>query len=191
MKCAHCGIEFDTNRSDQKYCSVKCRRAQERVVARGNRQLAVATCPVCGKEFVKHMGNEKYCSDDCRRLAKLQKDNNRARRKHPNYKPKRPVFDKVCPHCGKSFITTEATKKFCSAACFNAHMKKIQAMALAQEKAQALNNKAVSRPTKKLDDWAREAYQCGLDYGTYRALIGQGKTFEELKTQYEQRRAGI
>ena len=36
--------------------------------------------------------------------------------------------------------------------------------------------------TKSLDDWIREAAECNLDYGNYRAQIELfGKTFEELK----------
>lgn len=45
-------------------------------------------------------------------------------------------------------------------------------------------DEATGKPTKTLSDWAREAAECGLDYGNYRALIErQGKTFEELKAQ--------
>lgn len=39
-------------------------------------------------------------------------------------------------------------------------------------------------PTKKLGDWLREAAECHLDYGTYRALISSGKTFDELKQTF-------
>lgn len=36
---------------------------------------------------------------------------------------------------------------------------------------------------KTLDQWAREADECNLDYGTYRGLIEQGHSFDELKAQ--------
>ena len=42
-------------------------------------------------------------------------------------------------------------------------------------------DEAQGKPVKTLDDWAREADECNLDYGTYRALIAAGKTFEQLK----------
>ena len=41
--------------------------------------------------------------------------------------------------------------------------------------------------SKTLSDWVREADECNLDYGTYRALRESGKSFDELKAQAEQR----
>lgn len=40
------------------------------------------------------------------------------------------------------------------------------------------------KPVKKLEDWEREARECGVDYGTYRGLVTVfGKTKEEIKAQ--------
>ena len=44
-------------------------------------------------------------------------------------------------------------------------------------------DEAQGKPVKTISDWAREADECNLDYGTYRALIAQGKTFEQLKAE--------
>lgn len=41
-----------------------------------------------------------------------------------------------------------------------------------------IKNEIVGKP---MDEWIREASECGLDYGTYRTLIEQGKTFEQVK----------
>lgn len=46
------------------------------------------------------------------------------------------------------------------------------------------------RVGKTLEDWVREARECNLDYGNYRALIAAGKTFEELKATAGTRTAG-
>lgn len=51
-------------------------------------------------------------------------------------------------------------------------------------KQRAIDN---ATPQKSLAEWCREAAECGLDYGNYRALINMGKTFEELKAQAESR----
>ena len=32
-----------------------------------------------------------------------------------------------------------------------------------------------------IEQWAREALQCGMSYGQYRVAIASGKTFDELK----------
>ena len=61
---------------------------------------------------------------------------------------------------------------------FNKIQKKLVREREARIKAEALNRHT---SPKTLDDWLREADACGLDYGTYRALIAQGKTFEQLK----------
>lgn len=39
-----------------------------------------------------------------------------------------------------------------------------------------------SKSNKTLSEWCREAAECNLDYGNYRALIEHcGKTYKELK----------
>ena len=48
-------------------------------------------------------------------------------------------------------------------------------------------DEAQGKPVKTLEDWAREADECNLDYGTYRALIAAGRTFEQLKAQADRR----
>lgn len=41
-----------------------------------------------------------------------------------------------------------------------------------------IKNEIVGKP---LDEWIREASECGLDYGTYRQLRESGKSYDELK----------
>ena len=71
-----------------------------------------------------------------------------------------------------------ANQKFCSVECYRKSLRK------SFLKQRAIDN---ATPRKSLDEWCREASECGLDYGNYRALINQGKTFEELKAQAESR----
>lgn len=44
---------------------------------------------------------------------------------------------------------------------------------------------------KSLDDWCREASLCNLDYGTYRALIQAGKSFDDLHKLADRRNPQI
>lgn len=76
----------------------------------------------------------------------------------------------ICLHCGNEFTFSprQPNKKFCSRKCKENFYAKLE-----REK----------NERKSLEQWAREADECNLDYGTYRALIEQGHTFDELKAQ--------
>lgn len=41
-----------------------------------------------------------------------------------------------------------------------------------------IKNEIVGKP---MDEWIREASECGLGYGTYRQLRESGKSYDELK----------
>lgn len=71
-----------------------------------------------------------------------------------------------------------ANQKFCSVECYRKSLRK------SFLKQRAIEN---ATPRKPLEEWCREARECGLDYGNYRALINMGKTYEELKAQAEYR----
>ena len=75
----------------------------------------------------------------------------------------------ICAFCGKQFVLAHGGcvcrhMPFCSDRCRNSHKQGL-----------------TFKPRKSLSEWSREADECNLDYGNYRALIAQGKTFEQLK----------
>ena len=76
-----------------------------------------------------------------------------------------------CPQCKKNFNpdSKHPHQKFCSRECGKLYRR--------------LNPPATkqTQPTKTLEQWSREALECNLDYGNYRALIAAGKTYEDLK----------
>lgn len=74
-----------------------------------------------------------------------------------------------CPNCKKEFVWKNhlQEKRFCSTRCENDYKARFP-------------NGDPSAP-KSLDQWVKEADECGMDYGNYRALIGMGRTYEELK----------
>lgn len=78
-----------------------------------------------------------------------------------------------CLYCGKEFEPTGTSQKYCSPQCGKAYRSKIP---------QPMSKE------RTLDDWVREANECNLDYGTYRALIKIGRTYEELKETADRRR---
>ena len=75
----------------------------------------------------------------------------------------------TCLHCSKLFVAHDSHTLFCSRLCYDEFRHK------QKRKAQVKG--------KSLSEWQREAAECNLDYGSYRGLIEQGKTFEELKAQ--------
>lgn len=85
-----------------------------------------------------------------------------------------------CEFCGKIFDPAKGNARFCSRKCYDAW--RIAPKESKQEPAE---------PPKPLTDWIREAKECNLDYGTYRGLIEQGKTFDQLKALAPSRNPGI
>lgn len=75
-----------------------------------------------------------------------------------------------CKFCGRELKpdAKHPNQKYCSEKCRNRFVK-------------GLFHLRPGYVDKSLADWVREAAECNLDYGTYRALRNAGKTFEELK----------
>ena len=77
---------------------------------------------------------------------------------------------KRCRFCGRSFQAKSHTRIYCSEEC--------------RKKQHAARYWYVEQPRtdgKKFAQLAREAADCNLDYGTYRALIEQGRTYSQIK----------
>lgn len=92
----------------------------------------------------------------------------------------------TCELCGCRFETYKS-KKVCPVCRDKRLRERRNERERIQRKrtyAQKKVDESIGKPTKTLDDWCREAAECNLDYGTYRALVElQGKTFDELKAQ--------
>lgn len=84
-----------------------------------------------------------------------------------------------CVVCGKTFQATHPRKKFCSPEC--AGIKRAKKVPKKRTK-QILN--------KTFDEIVSESDACGLSYGKYKLALKTGKTFEELKAEYEAKKSG-
>ena len=84
---------------------------------------------------------------------------------------------RICERCGTEFAEKHFAK-YCQTCRPAAHREQNRMQHTLIRKRV---DEAQGKPVKTLDDWAREARECNLDYGTYRALIAAGKTFEQLK----------
>lgn len=213
-QCVVCGKMFETNFPHIITCSPACskvnhnRRRKELAKEKLNNPTTDSTpikCQHCGKEFAKWRGNQKFCSEECRKADE--------KAKRPKPKPAPP---KVCAHCGQEFIPTNNNQKYCSIVCCEAHWhrsavektltcktcgkkftdvynakycsKKCRDEAVKKLQVANAMAKATGEKVKSFADWSREAHECNLDYGTYRAQIEVfGKTYEELKATADTR----
>lgn len=170
MKCQYCGKEIAPNTKRRKFCSKFCLHQSWLEKLRREtleRKMTPIVCRICGKQFTpKNSGAELFCSPDCRKEARNQRQ-----KKYGNT-----IITKRCAFCGKEYSAAKDSGKYCSSECRrNGRNETVR------------KNKAPPPHNKSLDEWAREAFACGLDYGNYRALIDRGKTYEQLKVQYESR----
>lgn len=186
-KCEYCGREFEPSRSNQRFCSYKCNqkywyhnnpeyrarkkaKSQEHKAARLDR---VRTCAICGKEFKPIRSPQKCCSPECRK-EHYRRYFNDYFHKHHSAKEKLPL--PVCRNCGNEFKPDNSGKIFCCRECY---------VEYCSAKKAAAKKPAAKNDGKTLGQWVREAKECGLDYGTYRAYLNMGKTYEELKAKHE------
>lgn len=168
MKCLICGADVPIGR--YVYCSAACARQAELARARNcdrkHTTPAEAVCPICGKVF-EPKPNEKYCSYECKNIAHNRLLSLARKQRRTGYSVKK------CEVCGKEFKPVNGSQKCCSPECSIGERRR--------------KTHAKSAPPKSLAEWCREANECNLDYGNYRALITSGKTFEELKALADSR----
>ena len=138
MVCRVCDKEFKPKDKENIYCSRSCYLA---AIKRNTKSI----CLTCGKEFIVGRDSKgKYCSKEClftyqsevARMCRELKQNIKQLNKEANHIKvmmyKRLVKEhrillrkKECIVCGKEFIYTHATQKYCSNKCGSKmkHMK--------------------------------------------------------------------
>lgn len=115
--CEYCGTEFTHQFKSQprRFCSRLC--ASHFNNNKRKREYPTYICAKCGKEFTQRRGElaGKYCS----RLCSDSADKGASRRL--------PRIEKVCPHCGKTFLTLPYNETTCcSRLCAARHKAKTQ-----------------------------------------------------------------
>ena len=111
-------------------------------------------CCNCGKLFRTYSLAVHFCSKECSQAFRENL-----------------YGEHHCCHCGKSFWIDShysLSRRTCSIECRRnrSKVRKVPAIPLKR---------------KTFDDYIREAYECGLSYGKYKAQLHLGKTYEELK----------
>lgn len=112
--CPVCGKEFETAKLRKTYCSIDCRKIQQRK-DRWNRKDRKSgpgmPCEYCGATIPEDRnGRTKYCSDRCKEKMILQ-------RRAEKRRAARPVFHKECKYCKKPFETEFSFQVYCSDQC--------------------------------------------------------------------------
>lgn len=74
-------------------------------------------CPECEMEFLPNRSDQRYCSDPCRIRHHKREQNRKRQREQYHAKPKLPIGQANCPHCGKEFYRNTTTRMFCSMTC--------------------------------------------------------------------------
>ena len=130
--------------------------------------------PQCGEEFFPSVARQKYCSKACWTSDYY-------------HRPLHKVTSATCVICGKEFKPCNYLQKYCSPECYMVSEKKRNRRKAIERVKPKPKPKTKPKPAKTLEQWAREAAECNLDYGTYRGLIQLGKTYEELKATADTR----
>lgn len=119
--CEYCGVEFETDRENKRFCTRKCKeknsRKRTRKGERYDNLTYVKKCTVCGKKFITTSYDKIYCSDICKYKQKYSKNkqymNEYSKKYYKNnkeyfkeyhkeyYKNRSKIY--VCLTCGKSF----------------------------------------------------------------------------------------
>lgn len=68
--CEVCGAQFESPRSDRRFCSVRCARAQFR--KEPARNYGEGKCAVCGKVYLRTSHNSVYCSPECVKIGRAR-----------------------------------------------------------------------------------------------------------------------
>ena len=101
----------------------------------------------------------------------------------------------ICPICQKEFTPKNSTQKYCGTDCNIIVHRNQSRECYIKRRAKETTARAVAKaakvpppPVKTFADWTREAADCNMDYGTYRAQIEVfGKTYEQLKATADSR----
>lgn len=113
-KCMQCGIEFQTRKPKQKYCSRECaNKARSGEKHHNHTEYVELECAWCGKKYSvipSRAENSLYCSKECRVAATAKLNTGRKiEKEHLTYR---------CRWCRKLF-TSSRHSEFCSQKCKN------------------------------------------------------------------------
>ena len=157
-QCPVCGNWFKPNYNPDKqiYCSAKCRSIHNNAKHNPNPRK-VLHCVVCGK--ILQGKRLKFCSDDCSRKFEAQ------------HKPVPKIY--ICEVCGSSYQLKQGGSRCLCPDCYR------------ESKVTPKPKPKPAPRIKSFDDYAREADECGLSYGKYKVALKLGKTYEQLKAEYQ------
>lgn len=181
--CLYCGKEIKQGY----YCSNLCYNRHLNQIYPQSK-----SCVVCGQSFTTYYNHQILCgSPHCKKThyKNLVKEYHRKKRLL-----KKPVI-KTCKFCGKQF-TYGRLRVFCSDSCnrhffqrIDYHKKNPATDTISAADAADLSNDFFHAfdylDNSNIDDANKKAAECGLSYGKFKAQLRLGKSFEQLKAEYQ------
>lgn len=105
--CVKCNQDFETKRKDTKYCSSKCKKAQQYL---NQNQIMKKQCQNCKQEFETRKEKTVFCSISCSNSNRTNDE-----------------VTLICKECNQSFTKPYILRDvlFCSRSCATTHQNKI------------------------------------------------------------------
>lgn len=141
-KCVICGEEFIPQKTSQILCGkLECKKESSRrrikqsklkakLKANGEypEGLTVRKCIICGEEFMPKNKSQILCGKtECFKERAYRQKQNIPEEKYPNligvYHFSTSGVEKICPTCGKTFVTKVWNQIYCSRNCENVPLK--------------------------------------------------------------------
>jgi predicted nucleic acid-binding Zn ribbon protein len=98
---------FDPYRSNQKYCSDKCRdKAYKKKYKYKKKKVITKKCIWCGEEFETNNKKKTFCSNEC------------YLKNHETVYSKKKQEKRTCQQCGYPFNSAHGSKRYCSNDCY-------------------------------------------------------------------------
>lgn len=128
FRCKQCGCVFTRTRlaQDETLRCPECTRVnteqrkakrdldkKQREDKRSAEYEKEKTCLICGRVFHSAYPSKKFCSDECSKRNKINKKNERDRKKTAARQDKELQKTKVCACCGDVFHSVYKNKKYC------------------------------------------------------------------------------
>lgn len=150
--------------------------------------MVTIKCAECGKVILRTGRKQKYCPECSYAVSKRRGKEYRQRLKN-----EQATITLKCAECGEEFTPNRRggsnPQKYCSKRCCNlARLRRLAERKEAERRREEYLRELAAKP---LNEWLREAAECNLDYGNYRALRQAGKTYDELKATVSERRLQV
>lgn len=193
--CEYCGIEFETDNVNKRFCTRQCKeKSSKKRIRQGIRYDNIEynkICEYCGEEFVTKYYDQLYCNEckDIVQKERVRENSKKFREQNPEYLKEYfktyqvPMYTKICKQCGIEFETRYKNKEYCKS-CTN-NYKLICEQCGKDFISYSLNNKICEECKKENKKiwYTKECKFCGTTFNTTK----KNKKYcsEECRVEYK------